>query len=615
MNKNLKIMLVCIVNSNYGDGIIADCTEYLIKKALGKKAKYSTVLRYKIDSEDLWQIQFTDAVVFAGGGLLKFKQEKFYNHLCNIIEEAQRCGVPVFMNSVGVEGFDDQDERFVMLKNYVNYDCVKGITIRDDIVLMTDKYKERSDLRVKGVFDPAVWAKDVYEKSMHDNGIVGINVARGDLFPDYGNSELDEDFMLSFWSDMIKLLEDKGYNWKVFTNGAKGDEAFANKLMTKIGHGEKLPPPLNSEMLVENISSFEAIIALRMHACITSYSLGIPCIGLVWNNKLRLWSEKIKTPEFYISPDNINAENVFNTFLEAKEKSVRKLGYFKKNAVYFELKRFLSKYAKNRNVSGADISDKVFEVGLGGIQHRYKAPNSLDELERRLQEGCRFFEADIRADVEGKPVCINGWSEKNLRMLGIDIQSDKPKGVALNEFKTKLLDGKFRMGGFDEAAEILSKYKGVRIILDVGVPPASLKEPLFENIAAILKSYKMDNDRTFIRLQSEGDVKLWRKQNCPSRIIYFFPESRSTEDCKAKQEKALSVCKKYGIVLISISEKNFTEENSQILKDNKLSPVVFSYEKLGDAASAFERGAHFVGTCYYSSCYYKRLTESLVKEK
>ena len=25
-------MLVCIVNSNYGDGIIADCTEYLIKK-------------------------------------------------------------------------------------------------------------------------------------------------------------------------------------------------------------------------------------------------------------------------------------------------------------------------------------------------------------------------------------------------------------------------------------------------------------------------------------------------------------------------------------------------------------------------------------------------------
>ena len=212
MNKNLKIMLVCIVNSNYGDSIIADCTEYLINKALGKKAEDSMILRYKIDCGDLWQIRFADAVVFAGGGLLKFKQEQFDVHVCSIIEEAQKQGVPVYLNSVGVEGFDDRDERCRRLKACVNCDCVKGITVRDDLDLMNKKYKHRRDLRIKGVFDPAVWAKDVYNKSIGEDTVVGINAARGELFPDYGNDKLDEEFMLSFWSDTIKLLEDSGYN-------------------------------------------------------------------------------------------------------------------------------------------------------------------------------------------------------------------------------------------------------------------------------------------------------------------------------------------------------------------------------------------------------------------
>ncbi|WP_296567278.1 hypothetical protein [Ruminococcus sp.] len=82
--KGLKILLVCIVNRNYGDTIIADCTDYLIRRALGRDSG-SSILRYKIDCGDLWQIQFADAVVFAGGGLVKFRQEKFYPHVCDII--------------------------------------------------------------------------------------------------------------------------------------------------------------------------------------------------------------------------------------------------------------------------------------------------------------------------------------------------------------------------------------------------------------------------------------------------------------------------------------------------------------------------------------------------
>ena len=606
--KNLKILLVCIVNRNYGDTIIADCTEYLIRKALGRAVDENTILRYKIDCGDLWQIQYSDAVVFAGGGLLKVKQEKFYCHVCDIISEAERLGIPVFMNSVGVEGFDDEDERCTMLKTCVNYNCVKAITIRDDFALMKDKYKERSDLRIKSVFDPAVWVKDVYKCSIKNDGVVGINVARGNLFPDYGNEQLDEAFMLDFWTDLVKLLEEHSMRWIVFTNGAKGDNAFADKLLEKIGHGEKLPAPTNAEKLVENISQFSSVIALRMHACITSCSLGIPCVGLVWNNKLRMWSKKIDAEQLYISPENINAEIVFNTLMNPIIKKKVNINFFKKYGVYYELKRFIRKYVVNRNIGYDGLSGKIFEVGLGGIQHRYKAPNSISELECRLKEGCQFFEVDVRVDTEGKAACINGWSDKNLRLLGLEPKIGERRERPVEELSKCLIDVTFKIGGFEEIADLIAKYKGVKLILDVGLPPADLKEALFEDISSTLKKYGLDSDRIFIRLQREEDIKLWLKQKCASKMIYFYPDSRKKEDDKIKQDKALAVCKKYDISLISISENSFDDDTALIMKDNKLLPIVFSYEKLGDAASAVERGAYLVGSFYYSECYAKKLT-------
>lgn len=606
--KNLKILLVCIVNRNYGDTIIADCTEFLIKKALGKTAEENSILRYKIDCGDLWQIQFADAIVFAGGGLLKFRQEKFYGHVCDIISEAERYHIPVFMNSVGVEGFDSEDERCKMLKSCVNYSCVKAVTVRDDFKLMKDKYRTRSDLRIKSVFDPAVWVRDVYGERPESAEVVGINVARGDLFPDYGNARIDEEYMLDFWTDTVKLLEKHGLRWKVFTNGGKGDEVFAVKLMDKIGHGEKLPAPTGAKTLVENICGFSSIIALRMHACITACALSIPCIGLVWNDKLRKWSEKIDAAELYISPNEINPEKVFDALQMAVSGKSVHLGFFKKYGVYYELKRFIGKYAVNRNAAYDGFSDKLFEVGLGGIQFRYKAPNSISELERRLEEGCKFFEADVRADIDGKAVCINGWSDKNLKLLEAESKRTDRKELSLEELRNCKLDGAFCVGGLEDAAKVIAKHGRVKLILDVGLPPADLKEALFKDIAAILKKYSLDCDRTFIRLQREGDVKLWQKQKCVSKMIYFYPDGEQTEEERIKQEKAVSVCKKYGIKLISISEKSFTDEKSRKLAEAELLPVVFSYEKLGDAAEAAKRGAYLIGSLYYSAVHAKKLT-------
>ncbi len=601
--KGLKILLVCIVNRNYGDTIIADCTEYLIKKALGKTAEDCSIMRYKIDCGDLWQIGFADMVIFAGGGLIKFRQEEFYTHFAQIIAEADRHGVPVFINSVGVEGYDGEDECCLMLKEHINMDCVKGISVRDDIDLLKEKYITRHGLRVRGVFDPAVCAGEVYGAKGGNGNVIGLNVARGKLFPDYGNPQIDEEYMLDFWCGVAGLLEEKGQSWRVFTNGAGGDERFADKLMERLGHGEKLPTPMSAEELVNNISSFSGIIAVRMHACITSYSLGIPCVSLVWNDKLRIWGDKIGSPASFIKPDDIKPDVVVEQLFNVLQRGRTKVGFFKKHGVYHELKRFISVYGDNRNVSSGGISDKIIEVGMGGIQHRYKAPNSLDELKRRLDEGCRLIEADVRATSDGKAVCINGWSEKNLIKLGVEPQGLERRELPMDIFKSHKLDGTFAVGSFEDTVGILKNYDGARLIIDVGLPPADLKEAMFRDIADILNYSGVDKEKIFIRLQREGDIELWNAQNCRCELMYFLPDSDVPKERETKQSKALSVCKKYEIKYISMVAGTFNEETSKLLKKHGLLPVVFSYEKLGDAAAAVEQGAYMAGSFYYSSKY------------
>ncbi|MBQ8966882.1 polysaccharide pyruvyl transferase family protein [Ruminococcus sp.] len=599
----LKILLVCIVNRNYGDGIIADCTEYLVRRALGED---NEVLRYKVDCGDLWQIQFADAVVFAGGGMIKFRQEDFYLHTCSIIEEAQKYGIPVFMNAVGVEGFDGEDERCLKLKEAINLPCVEGISVRDDVKLLKEKYISRKGLRIKGVYDPAVWAGRIYGFERGEEEVIGLNVARGGLFPDYGRPDIDEGYMLDFWCGVMKLLDDRGLQWKVFTNGGRSDEEFAEKLIAKAGRGEKLAAPAGADRLVRNISEFSGMIAVRMHACITAYSLGIPCVGLIWNDKLDFWGKKTGQSDLFIPAEGIKAETAVGLLEKAMKRRAPRVSGLKRGGIYRELERFLKKYAQKRNVRRSFEEGQIFEVGLGGIGHRLKAPNSTDELARRLEEGCRLFEADVRAAEDGRAVCINGWTEKNLSLLGLRAEDYPRKELPAEALKKSRLDGVFTMGDFEEAAGLITGYDGAKVIIDVGLPPADLKEALFADIAGVLKKTGLEK-RAYIRLQREGDIKLWKKQKCPCEMIYFLADCDDPEEKAEKRDKAFEVCERYGIKRISLSAKAYDKDNADALKSRGIGAVVFSCGRLGDAFEVLEKGAEMVGSFYYSAEYCRRL--------
>jgi len=317
-HKKIKILLVQITNRNLGDTVIADNARELIKSAfLVKQREDVVIIDYPISCKDLEVLKFVDAIVFAGGGLIKFRNEQHYNHTIAITSKADELNIPVFFNAVGVEGYDESDERCAALKRAINLPCVKGITVRDDTETLEKYYIENKSIVVKSVFDPAVFSTNHFV-SAEKRDVIGLGVARGELFTNYGNEKIDRQFLLNFWKSVVTELEKQNKKWEIFTNGLDEDEKFAEEVLRYIGHGSKCYAPSDSQQLVNTITQFKAIVACRMHSCIIAHTFGVPCIGLVWNEKLLHWGEKTGHAERFLTPDKMCAETVAEALSEAE---------------------------------------------------------------------------------------------------------------------------------------------------------------------------------------------------------------------------------------------------------------------------------------------------------
>jgi hypothetical protein len=80
------------------------------------------------------------------------------------------------------------------------------------------------------------------------------------------------------------------------------------------------------ERLIDKISAYSGVIAYRLHANITSYSLGIPSIGLIWNQKIPMFYEAIDYPGRAIGSKDWNSETVVAALCRAISEGVEKDG-------------------------------------------------------------------------------------------------------------------------------------------------------------------------------------------------------------------------------------------------------------------------------------------------
>lgn len=274
------------------------------------------------------QLSDVDAIVFAGGGFLKFRTQGLNYYVEQIMKIAMKNHIPVMMNGVGIEGYSETDIRCQRLKRAINQDCFKVITTRDDIKTLRDCYITNPDIRISHVGDPALWVPECYHMSRDEepDNRIGINVIRGKVYQAYGNT-LTEFELMNFYKKLIRGIEERGWDWVLFSNGMEADQKFGYRLLYSLGYRERsriLPPPKNSADFLQTICSFRVVFGARLHACITSYALDVPVVGLIWSEKLRIFAEVIDKKGSFFEEDELEIDHILDAIEREMNSGYRK---------------------------------------------------------------------------------------------------------------------------------------------------------------------------------------------------------------------------------------------------------------------------------------------------
>jgi polysaccharide pyruvyl transferase WcaK-like protein len=371
-------------NGNIGDYLLVDATKYLLEKTAkditlldidvdprqpghfrGVRRINRRMYRFMRNHEDLFfrivkspviryayqyaywhiklhwhysaQLKELDALVFSGGGFIKFRTQGL-NYLDEqIISLATKRNIPVMMSAVGIEHYDESDVRCRRLKKVLNSPNVKVITTRDDIETLNSRYITNPQTVTAAVADPVLWLdKMTPNRSSTTRRMIGINLVNPDNFRSYGGN-FSRAEVVDFYSNLLSELTNAKQKFVLFTNGMKVDHDFGRELIEKVGLSSNalVPAPQTSDEFLATLKTFDIILAGRMHAGIAASALGIPVVGLIWSNKIEMFAE------IYGLRKNYFAENQLDAHRIATKLSARTVARIETSQVEFLRKRTL----------------------------------------------------------------------------------------------------------------------------------------------------------------------------------------------------------------------------------------------------------------------------------
>lgn len=615
--KKVNILLVQIVNRNLGDAVIADNAEYLIRQALPRLSiRHYVLQRYDIKSEDYERIKAADLIIFAGGGLVKYKQEKFHVYVPQILECAQAHDIPVFFNSVGVEGYDPFDERCRRLAQALNFPCVKGISVRDDLNTLVHEYINTGHAAVSSAVDCAVFTPQVYGIQRDTKSdVIGLGIVRYRIFEDYGIPQVTREVQLKMWKGIALELEARGYRWQLFVNGLRSDYDFALEVLEYMGRREQAgrllaERPVTGRELVETTASYAGVIACRMHANIIAYALGIPSIGLVWNDKMVFWGERIGYPQRFLQYGQFDPALIVQSMTDSMREGVVSCSSAMKACVQKPLAKFIRQYGslawkKNRRVfvqKPVKWADKLAAAALGGMHMQYTNMNTLQGLEQSLQSGFQNLEADIRLTKDGRLVCVNGWSKGTYEKLGVDPKVYGEDGMDYDTFmKCRMYDGHY---GTMDAVQLFARMKAQegswRLILDIGRPKKEVLDTMLIKLRELCADGSSWQGRLFIRLQTRYDVETVQAAQLPVQVVFYVPPKQERTQRGLTLESIAKYCKKQGVQWVSMPKEAVDDEVMAYLRKQKLKSCIFSYNTYTEAVQAVMLGADLAATSFLS---------------
>lgn len=310
--------------TNYGDPIIGDCCKYLIEKTAAEQniaVRVSLADVYEQDLELLKkQLEGKAAVVFPGGGM---NSVVFNNRLKEIFAMLGK-KTEVYFNAVGINRINPKPQNEKLLEELFQKPQTMQVTTRGDFAQLLMYIKTPRKYPPRLVLDPAVWAAEAYgiQKKAHAKKI-GIGIIRPEIFEANGNRFSVEE-ICRMYEQIILMMQKKGYEWELFTNGMAQDDLFGREILSRMGITGRRYMGRNvrsGRQLVKKIAGCRGVIAARLHANILATSLGIPSVGLVWNDKMNLFAQAVGAEERYLSGSSLmDASGVVRQLEAAMEK-------------------------------------------------------------------------------------------------------------------------------------------------------------------------------------------------------------------------------------------------------------------------------------------------------
>lgn len=173
-----------------------------------------------------------------------------YAAVCRVAEQMAK---PLLLNAKSVQVGNSMDLRYEMVCRALHR---KGVFIntRDGEDAVKILKKDYGVERLAYVGDPALWAKEMSGAAQMTQGerVIGINLIRPSIYQDYGQG-IPSERIVQLYKDLLRLLNEKGYKWKLFCNGMRDDYA----LITEICPGGctenlKITPPFGTGVYTDH---------------------------------------------------------------------------------------------------------------------------------------------------------------------------------------------------------------------------------------------------------------------------------------------------------------------------------------------------------------------------
>ena len=226
-------------------------------------------------------------------------------------------------NAIGRAGdFNEKDFRSKILKVALQSKVVKYVSARDSVE--TVQLCAGENMPVKLLADAAFWMKEAYHlQKPEERKKIGIGIIRGNSLMGYG-VDFGKNDWVELFSNIARLLEERGYEFEFFTNGLKGDIVLGKKILAAMCLSDDylVTRPSDAEVLCDTINNYTGIITCRMHSSIAAFTMGVPSVILSWNDKVEKLMSIIGYEERAIKFEDFDAQTIVDRFEAALKEGV-----------------------------------------------------------------------------------------------------------------------------------------------------------------------------------------------------------------------------------------------------------------------------------------------------